>query len=64
MEIIKKVTYRISTTTIKDLKPDYSISELAQEEAQALELSTLDFEITEKEIEDYEKNFRRLSGQH
>ncbi len=61
--IIKRVTYKI-TDGFTDLKPDYSLKELGEEQSQALELSTLDFTITEKEIEDYEKNFKTLSGQY
>jgi len=57
------VTYKI-TDGFTDLKPDYSLKELGEEQSQALELSTLDFAITEKEIEDYEKNFKTLSGQY
>lgn len=57
------MTYKI-TDGFTDLKPDYSLKELGEEQSQALELSTLDFAITEKEIEDYEKNFKTLSGQY
>lgn len=57
------MTYKI-TDGLTDLKPDYSLKELGEEQSQALELSTLDFTITEKEIEDYEKNFKTLSGQY
>lgn len=62
-EVIKKVVYTISKLENRpELKSDYSISELSNEQPQVLELSTLDFNVSNEDMEEYEKQLQSLKS--